>query len=92
MRTTVDLPDALYRSLKARAALNGVTMRDLVRRFIEQGLRQPPAAAQAGPGRRQPPPVIIPPRNVPIPVIPRSRLRRLEEEEDEVKHARSARR
>jgi hypothetical protein len=91
-RTTFDLPDHLYRSLKARAALNGVTMRDLVRRFIEQGLRQPLGAIQARPEHREPPPVIIPPRSVPIPAIPRARLRRLEEEEDELKHARSPRR
>ncbi|MGQ0569340.1 MAG: ribbon-helix-helix protein, CopG family [Armatimonadota bacterium] len=92
MRTTIDLPDALYRSLKARAALSGVTMRDLIRHLVEQGLRQPGATSEAVPGRREPPPVIIPPRGVPIPAIPRAELRRLEEEEDEAQHARSARR
>lgn len=90
MRTTVDLPDELYRALKARAALNGVTVRDLVRRYVEQGLKQPSVSADAGPGRCQPPPVIIAPRGVPIPALPRAELRRLEEEEDEAKHARSA--
>lgn len=30
MRTTIDLPDDLYRELKASAALNGVSMRDYV--------------------------------------------------------------
>jgi len=87
MRTTIDLPDELYRALKARAALNGVTVRDLVRRYVEQGLQQPSAPQ---PGRRQPPPVIIPPRGVPIPALARAELRRLEEEEDEAQHARSA--
>lgn len=91
MRTTIDLPVELYRALKARAALSGVTMRDLVRRLIEQGLRQPAASGEAT-GRREPPPVIIPKRGVPIPALRRSDLRRLEEEEDEAKHARSARR
>ena len=90
MRTTVDLPDALYRSLKAHAALSGVTMRDLVRRLVEQGLRQPSVTGEAVPGRREPPPVIIPPRGVPIQATPRAQLLRLEEEEDEAKHARSA--
>lgn len=90
MRTTVDLPDELYRALKARAALNGVTVRDLVRRYVEQGLSQPSVSADAGLSRRQPPPVIIAPRGVPIPALPRAELRRLEEEEDEAKHARSA--
>ncbi|MBI3926759.1 MAG: ribbon-helix-helix protein, CopG family [Armatimonadetes bacterium] len=32
MRTTIDLPDDLYRTLKARAALNRVTLRELIRR------------------------------------------------------------
>jgi hypothetical protein len=36
--------------------------------------------------------VIVLPRGVPIPAIPRADLLRLEEEEDEAKHARSARR
>ncbi|MDR7435333.1 MAG: ribbon-helix-helix protein, CopG family [Armatimonadota bacterium] len=92
MRTTIDLPDDLYRTLKARAALSGVTMRELIRRFIEQGLRQPVVADRSAPGRREPPPVIIPPRGVPIPALSRKELRRIEEEEDEKAHARPSRR
>jgi plasmid stability protein len=92
VRTTIDLPDDLYRALKARAALSGTTMRDLIRRLIEHGLRQPGPASAATSERREPPPVIIPPRGVPIPSLSRADLLRLEEEEDEAKHARSARR
>ena len=83
MRTTVDLPDELYRTLKARAALSGVTMRDFIRRLVEHGLRQPDLPADSVRGRREAPPVIIPPRSVPIPAIPRAELLRLEEKEDE---------
>jgi len=36
MRTTIDLPDALYRQAKAEAALRGRKLRDL----IEESLRQ----------------------------------------------------
>lgn len=36
MRTTVDLPDELYRHAKSEAALRGVRLRDLV----EEGLRR----------------------------------------------------
>jgi plasmid stability protein len=90
MRTTIDLPEDLYRALKARAALSGVTMRDLIRRLVENGLRQPGSPAASTRGRREPPPVIIPPRKTPIPALTRSKLLRLEEEEDEAKHARSA--
>ena len=38
MRTTIDLPDSLYRTLKARSALEGLPMKDLVRRLVERGL------------------------------------------------------
>lgn len=46
MRTTVDLPDALYRQLKAHAALQGMSMKDLLLAFVERGLRAPPGAAE----------------------------------------------
>jgi hypothetical protein len=91
MRTTIDLPDELYRALKVRAAMSGVTVRELVRRYVEQGLRQPSAPGTRA-GHREPPPVIVPPRGVAIPAAPRAELHRLEEEEDEAKDARSARR
>jgi plasmid stability protein len=40
MRTTVELPDALVRELKARAALEGRSMKSLMRTLLEQGLRR----------------------------------------------------
>ena len=46
MRTTFDLPDALMRNLKARAALEGRSLRDLTLELIERGLRAPGAAVQ----------------------------------------------
>ena len=81
MRTTIDLPDDLYRALKARAALTGVTLRELVRRLIEQGLGRPAAETRSA-DHRDPPPVIVPPRGKPIPAVPRALLRSIEEEED----------
>lgn len=38
MRTTIDLPDLLLKHLKARAALEGRTLRDLVVELVEKGL------------------------------------------------------
>ena len=35
MRTTVDIPDTLLKHLKARAALEGRTLRDLVGDLVE---------------------------------------------------------
>jgi hypothetical protein len=45
MRTTIDIPDELYRSLKARAALSGLPVQDVVTRLIDLGLRSVSSAA-----------------------------------------------
>src|SRR5204862_6920792 len=37
MRTTIELPDGLYRTLKARAGLSGTTVREVIHRLIEKG-------------------------------------------------------
>lgn len=42
MRTSLDLPDPLFRTLKARAALQGSSLKDLVVSYVERGLREPP--------------------------------------------------
>ena len=68
MRTTIDLPDHLLRQAKSRAALSGMSLKDLITRFIERGLRQaeeqPPVVRQRRPdlpevivarGRQMPP-------------------------------------
>jgi len=44
MRTTLDLPDDLMRNLKARAALEGRSLRDLVLMLVERGLHAPALA------------------------------------------------
>lgn len=84
MRTTIDLPDDLYRTLKARSALSGVSLRELIQSLIEQGLRSSPPLSKTG--GREPPPVIIPPRGVPIAAVSRDEIRRIEEAEDEKKN------
>jgi len=38
MRTTIDIPDAMYRRLKARAAADGQTAKALILRAVEQVL------------------------------------------------------
>jgi hypothetical protein len=90
VRTTIELPDELFRTLKARAALSGITFRELILRLIEQGLQNPAAQPPSRPTRRAPPPVAIPPIGVPIQALPRQELRRWEEADDEDKHVRSA--
>jgi hypothetical protein len=85
MRTTIDLPDDLYRTLKVRAGMSGLTLKQLVQQLIEQGMRAP--RSEPSTTRRAPPPVIIPTRGAPIPALPREEIRRMEEAEDEAKHA-----
>jgi plasmid stability protein len=41
MRTSLDLPDPLFRHLKARAALEGRSLRELVVLLLERGLTAP---------------------------------------------------
>lgn len=42
MRTTIDMPDALYRKTKAVAALRGVKMKDIIVKALEAEVNQPP--------------------------------------------------
>lgn len=55
MRTTLDLPEPLFRELKAHAALRGLPMKQLLQQFVEQGLRpdQHTSASTTVSARRQ---------------------------------------
>ena len=88
MRTTIDIPDELYRTLKVRAGVSGITLRDLVQNLIEQGLRLP--RSEHSLTRLGPPPVIVPPTGKVIPAISREEIGRIEEGEDEAKLERLA--
>lgn len=44
MRTTIDMPDALFRKTKAVAALRGSSMKDLIVRAVEREVTQPALA------------------------------------------------
>ena len=45
MKTTLDLPDDLFRDVKLRAVAQGRTLRDVVADFLRQGLGQAPVGA-----------------------------------------------
>ena len=47
----MDLPDDLFRQVKAKAALEGATLKAVLARYVESGLRQP-ARLAGEPGRR----------------------------------------
>lgn len=58
MRTTLDLPDPLFRSLKARAAMDGTSLKDLLVRLVQRGLAENQAHTTE-PLKRSPLPVLI---------------------------------
>jgi hypothetical protein len=41
MRTTIDMPDALFRRTKAVAAARGVTLKQIIVNAVEQEINQP---------------------------------------------------
>jgi hypothetical protein len=47
MRTTVDLPDDVYRRVKASAALQGITVRTFLLQSVEARLHGTPAGREA---------------------------------------------
>ena len=57
MRTTLDLPDPLFRTLKARAAMDGTTLKELVLRFVQRGLHEADATLPPPTRERSPFPV-----------------------------------
>lgn len=72
MRTTLDLPDPLYRRLKLKAALEGRTLRELVIRYLEAGLAQEALAKE---------PPILPPAGRKVPHLSRTELAELLDED-----------
>jgi plasmid stability protein len=41
MRTTIDIPDEVYRKLKVKAAMEGKTVREIVLRGIQREIQPP---------------------------------------------------
>jgi len=82
MRTTIDLPDELFRQVKAKAALDGMKLKDLISRYVEQGLRgAPPASALL---RRQPSelPVARAATGRTLPVLTNQEIQRILDQEE----------
>ncbi len=56
MRTTLDLPDSVFRQLKAKAAIEGTTLKALLGTLIARGLQAPvDSAAGQTPAHVMPP-------------------------------------
>lgn len=55
MRTTIDLPEELFRRVKARAALEGLKLKELIARYVQRGLLEAPGRLEAGGSAPEPP-------------------------------------
>jgi hypothetical protein len=94
MRTTIELPDELFRQAKIRAATEGRKLKDLFCAYIEEGLNGANAAeAPSLPRRRSPAPVAR--RTVPfegvIPALTNTEIAEILDEEDAERALRFAR-
>ncbi len=81
MRTTLDLPDELFRRVKAKAALQGSSLKEMLMRYMENGLREPHRSTTAGRKRSRLPIIKRRGKGIIASVTPALRAR-LEEEED----------
>lgn len=84
MRTTVDLPDPLMREIKARAALEGVKLKDYFAKLAQMALQRPVAAGAAP--KRSPAPVFRRAKAKPIPAMSNAALYALLDKEDAARY------
>jgi hypothetical protein len=82
MRTTIDLPDILLRQAKARAALDGITLKALFCRCVEQGLTRTSSSDFRGARRRSEIPIINRAEGRVMPARTNADLLQLLDEED----------
>ena len=72
MRTTIEIPDELLRHAKARAALRGMKLKDLVAEALEAALYCPsgaPSASRVGDGAEEEANVLVLTDNCVFPLI-----------------------
>lgn len=80
MRTTLDLPDDLLRRVKARAALEGMKMKDLVALYLQHGLTQTAPPGVAGRERSRLPTRTL--AGTPLPALTNAEIEELLSAED----------
>jgi hypothetical protein len=80
MRTTIELPDHLFRQAKARAAMGGRKLKDLIAEYVEQGLRLNGSTEK--PARRSPSPLAREATGRTIPALTGADLYEILEAED----------
>jgi hypothetical protein len=86
MRTTLDLPDPLMREVKARAALEGVKLKDYFAKIVQAALQRPVPAATG----RSPVPVFHRSNAKPIASMSNAQLNAMMDAEEAASAARHA--
>jgi predicted nucleic acid-binding protein len=77
MRTTIDLPDELFRRAKAQAALQGQTLKDLIIECLERGLHQTAGRTHGSQRYRSEIPLARPATGVMIPSLTNAEIEEL---------------
>ena len=85
MRTTLDLPDELFRQVKAKAALDGRSLKELMTEFIASGLH---GTATVAARKRSRLPVIKQSGRHKVPNLTPELQAKFDEEEDLARHRR----
>ena len=86
MRTTIDLPDELFRRAKSVAALRGTKFKDFVAASIEREIESPAESQQ----KRRTLPQMLPATGVVIPFRTNAELFEMLDAEDDEAHGRLA--
>lgn len=86
MRTTIELPDPLMREIKARAALEGVKLKDFFARLAQTALQRPLAAGAVP--KRSPAPVFHRKGAKPMSALSNAQLHAILDAEDAAKNGR----
>lgn len=81
MRTTLDLPDPIFRDLKSRAAQQGLKLKELVQQYVVEGLRRG-NNDEVVPPVRSPLPNFRPAMHVKIPSLTNAELNAILDEEE----------
>jgi len=82
MRTTLDLPDPLFRELKTESARRGLKLKELLATFVEAGLQQPSTDSSEAARKRSPLPAARRASGSTIPAIDNQEIARIFDEED----------
>jgi hypothetical protein len=86
MKTTLEIPDALFKRVKARAAMKGLKLKDVVASALNSYLTQPETTRQEG---RCPFPLVRGKGGPLLKKMSNATIARLEEEEDIERYRRS---